>query len=176
MTEHAADEDGRRRGALRDRGAGLVLDLHRSARSTGSEELFSIRIPDLLSFLATGDLNGKVEGINDLQAAYQAARTARATTCPNVPVTYWTFRLMIGFGALAAAGRGLVAVVPAAGPTADRPARRRGRRSSLPFLPLLANSLGWIFTEMGRQPWIVFGLMQTSAGVSPGDRPRSRSC
>ncbi len=38
----------------------------------------------------------------------------------------------------------------------------------LPLLPLLANSFGWIFTEMGRQPWIVFGLMPTSAGVSPG--------
>jgi cytochrome d ubiquinol oxidase subunit I len=33
---------------------------------------------------------------------------------------------------------------------------------------LLGNSFGWIFTEMGRQPWIVFGLMPTAAGVSPG--------
>jgi cytochrome d ubiquinol oxidase subunit I len=38
----------------------------------------------------------------------------------------------------------------------------------LPLLPLASNSLGWIFTEMARQPWIVFGLMPTSAGVSPG--------
>jgi cytochrome d ubiquinol oxidase subunit I len=37
----------------------------------------------------------------------------------------------------------------------------------LPLTPLLGNSFGWIFTEMGRQPWIVFGLMPTSAGVSP---------
>jgi cytochrome d ubiquinol oxidase subunit I len=37
----------------------------------------------------------------------------------------------------------------------------------LPLLPLAANSMGWIFTEMGRQPWIVFGLMQTRDGVSP---------
>src|SRR5699024_4062873 len=36
------------------------------------------------------------------------------------------------------------------------------------FLPLLANSFGWIFTEMGRQPWLVFGLMTTRTGVSPG--------
>jgi cytochrome d ubiquinol oxidase subunit I len=39
---------------------------------------------------------------------------------------------------------------------------------SLPFLPLLANSFGWIFTEMGRQPWAVFGLMTTERAVSPG--------
>jgi cytochrome d ubiquinol oxidase subunit I len=39
----------------------------------------------------------------------------------------------------------------------------------LPFLPLAANSIGWIFTEMGRQPWIVWGLMITPAGVSPSN-------
>ena len=37
----------------------------------------------------------------------------------------------------------------------------------IPFLPLLGDSFGWIFTEMGRQPWVVFGIMQTKAGVSP---------
>src|SRR5665647_1700559 len=36
-----------------------------------------------------------------------------------------------------------------------------------PLLPLFANSFGWIFTETGRQPWIVFGLMTTASGVSP---------
>jgi cytochrome bd ubiquinol oxidase subunit I len=41
----------------------------------------------------------------------------------------------------------------------------------LPLMPLLGNSFGWIFTEMGRQPWIVFGLMPTAAGVSPTCRP-----
>jgi cytochrome d ubiquinol oxidase subunit I len=35
-------------------------------------------------------------------------------------------------------------------------------------MPLVANSVGWVFTEMARQPWIVFGLMPTAAGVSPG--------
>ena len=38
----------------------------------------------------------------------------------------------------------------------------------LPFLPVAANSFGWIFTEMGRQPWVVFGVMTTASGVSPG--------
>ena len=37
---------------------------------------------------------------------------------------------------------------------------------ALPLLPLLANSFGWIFTELGRQPWAVFGLMTTEHGVS----------
>ena len=38
---------------------------------------------------------------------------------------------------------------------------------ALPLLPLFANSFGWIFTETGRQPWVVFGLLKTAAGVSP---------
>jgi cytochrome d ubiquinol oxidase subunit I len=37
----------------------------------------------------------------------------------------------------------------------------------MPFLPILANSFGWIFTETARQPWAVFGLIKTSDGVSP---------
>ena len=39
---------------------------------------------------------------------------------------------------------------------------------ALPLLPVVANSFGWIFTEMGRQPWAVFGLMTTATAVSPG--------
>jgi cytochrome d ubiquinol oxidase subunit I len=39
---------------------------------------------------------------------------------------------------------------------------------ALPFLPILANSFGWIFTESARQPWVVFGLFKTADGVSPG--------
>ena len=38
----------------------------------------------------------------------------------------------------------------------------------LPIFAVLGNSTGWIFTEMGRQPWVVFGLMTTANGVSPG--------
>ena len=39
---------------------------------------------------------------------------------------------------------------------------------ALPFLPIFANSFGWIFTESARQPWVVFGLFKTADGVSPG--------
>ena len=39
-------------------------------------------------------------------------------------------------------------------------------------LPFLANSVGWIFTEMGRQPWIVFGQLRTADGVSPASARR----
>ena len=79
---------------------------------------------------------------------------------------------MIGFGMLAARrSRLLVALVAhrarAAPPTRQAGSLRAGA-GRMPLLPLLANSFGWIFTEMGRQPWIVFGVMPHRAtAVSP---------
>jgi cytochrome bd ubiquinol oxidase subunit I len=132
------------------------------------EEIYSLRIPGLLSFLAEGDFNATVQGINDLQAEYEERYGADSIYRPNIPVTYWAFRLMIGVGLLAAVGA-IWALwkmrkggeIPAQGWVAVMAVL-------LPLTGLLGNSFGWIFTEMGRQPWIVFGLMPTAAGVSPG--------
>ncbi len=130
----------------------------------GSKDVFSIRIPYLLSFLATGDFNGKVEGINDLQVQ-QVARFGPGDYTPNTPITYWTFRLMIGTGVLAAAAAAWFLLRMRKGRT---PAGRTVLVATLlPFLPLAANSFAWLFTEIGRQPWIVFGLMPTAIAVSP---------
>lgn len=75
----------------------------------GREEVWSIRVPYLSSLLATGTLDGEVEGINDVQRQYAAAYGS-GDYLPNVPATYWNFRLMIGFGmtAVAAAAAGLL--------------------------------------------------------------------
>jgi cytochrome bd ubiquinol oxidase subunit I len=134
----------------------------------GSEEVFSVKIPRLLSFLATGTWDGEVRGINDLNAEYAQtyASTGLTDFAPNIPVTYWTFRLMIGVGMLAA----LWALWALWAYRGDRrPKSRWALRLAIliPLMPLFAASFGWIFTEMGRQPWIVFGLMPTAAGVSP---------
>ncbi|NUT32986.1 MAG: cytochrome ubiquinol oxidase subunit I, partial [Hamadaea sp.] len=134
----------------------------------GSEPIYSIEIPGLLSFLGTGSFDGEVQGINDLQAEYEQ-KFGPGSYTPIIPVTYWTFRLMITFGALA----GLVALWALWATRGDRTPGRRWSRwlrwsaPILPLLPLAANSFGWIFTEMGRQPWVVFGQMKTAAGVSP---------
>ncbi|MFY1631880.1 cytochrome ubiquinol oxidase subunit I [Solwaraspora sp. WMMB335] len=130
----------------------------------GSRELWALKIPHLLSWLSTGDLNGQVEGINDLQAQYAAQYGAGSYT-PIIPITYWSFRFMIGLGIVAAAIAlwALWATRRGHTPT-SRWLLRAGL--TLPLLPLLANSFGWIFTEMGRQPWIVFGEMLTRDGVS----------
>ncbi len=127
-------------------------------------------MPHLLSYLGTGTWDGEIRGINSLQAEYEELY-GPGDYAPNIPVTYWTFRAMITAGGLSMALA-----------TWMLWATRKGRTPSvgtftgrwmlrwaivLPFLPLVANSFGWIFTEMGRQPWLVFGLLPTSAGVSP---------
>ncbi|KQX07114.1 MULTISPECIES: cytochrome ubiquinol oxidase subunit I [unclassified Leifsonia] len=131
----------------------------------GSSELFSIRIPYLLSFLSTHTLTGTVEGINDLQAQYTQLYGPGDYT-PVIWITYWAFRWMIGLGMLHI----LVAVV-------GLWLTRRGRmpkntwvwRAAIWSFPLslAAMIMGWIFTEMGRQPWIVFSLLKTQDAVSP---------
>jgi len=147
-------------------GADASFSIFTLGTPDGVHELFSIRIPYLLSFLSTHTLNGTVEGINDLQAQYTQLYGPGDYT-PIIWVTYWAFRWMIGLGMLHV----LIAVV-------GLWLTRKGRSPARPWmwkiaiwampLSLLAMIVGWIFTEMGRQPWIVFSLMKTADGVSPG--------
>ncbi len=131
----------------------------------GSKEIFSVKVPGLLSFLATGSFNGEVQGINNVQAEYQQ-KFGPGDYKPNIPVTYWSFRLMMGFGFV-------VAFLSLVGLWLSRRGRLPGRKWFYTlavfglFAPILANSFGWLFTEMGRQPWTVFGLITTPASVSP---------
>ncbi|MET0767010.1 MAG: cytochrome ubiquinol oxidase subunit I [Aeromicrobium sp.] len=131
----------------------------------GSEEVFKLEIPKVLSFLGTGSFDGEVRGINSLQAEYEQ-KYGPGDYSPNIPVTYWTFRLMITTGGLAMAA-GVLMLWATRGSRTPRSRWLLRSAMVLPLLPMAANSFGWIFTEMGRQPWVVFGLMPTSAGVSP---------
>lgn len=127
-------------------------------------DVFAIKVPGLLSFLAYNRFEGEVRGINDLQEAY-AAEYGPGDYVPPVKWTYWTFRIMIGAGMvmLLLAAWAVLAVLR--------------ERVTHPWLltaalwgialPYIGNSAGWIFTEIGRQPWIVFGLQKTADGVSP---------
>ena len=132
----------------------------------GSKEVWSIRVPYLLSLIATLNPHGTVQGINNVERAYQK-KYGPGSYKPVVPVTYWSYRLMAGFGTLAA-------LLAAAGLWLTR--RQRIPRSRWFYraalwglaLPYLASTMGWIFTEMGRQPWTVFGLLTTAKSVSAG--------
>jgi cytochrome d ubiquinol oxidase subunit I len=132
----------------------------------GGKELWSVRVPYLLSLIATMNPHGTVQGINNVQRAY-VKKYGPGSYKPVIPVTYWSFRLMVGLGSLAS-------LLSLTGLWLTR--RRRIPRSQLFYraaiwgaaLPYLALTMGWIFTEMGRQPWTVFGVLRTSQSVSPG--------
>jgi cytochrome d ubiquinol oxidase subunit I len=151
-----------------------------------------LEIPGILSFLAKSNFHDAVPGINDTAAAEAAQYGGNPHDyIPNIFVTYWGFRLMIGFGMVSFVA-GLIGLwttrrrfllAPEFRTGEDEPPRLMltSKRELGPLLtkwswrigiltmgfPLIANSFGWIFTEMGRQPWTVFGLLRTSNSVSP---------
>ena len=128
------------------------------------QPIFQIRVPHLLSLIADLSWNGQVVGINQMQAA-EAARYGAGNYAPVLWLTYWSFRAMVGAGIL-------MIGVSAWGVwlwwRKRLAASRWFRRAAIAgvALPIVANASGWIFTEAGRQPWIVYGLMQTTKGAS----------
>jgi cytochrome d ubiquinol oxidase subunit I len=126
---------------------------------------FSITIPRVLSYMATGSFNGQVQGLNQLQEQ-ERRRYGRGNYMPNVRVIYWSMRVMAFLGVL-------MFVVSAVGAWLYWKQRLERARwflwtaiVSIAF-PYIAATAGWILTEMGRQPWIVQGLLLTSKANSP---------
>ncbi len=129
------------------------------------KDVFAIRVPGLLSFLAYNKFEGEVKGINDLQKEYET-KYGTGDYVPPVAISYWTFRIMIGAGFL-------MLIIVIYGLVKVMKNNFNFKTSVLKLmlwsiaLPFIANAAGWIFTEVARQPWIVFGLLQTKDAVSP---------
>ena len=126
---------------------------------------FDIEIPDLLSILATGSLNGEVQGMNPLQAASEAEYGA-GNYIPPVRTTYWSMRIMAYAGTLVFFVLAVAAFFYRRGTLASKPWLLWIGVASIP-LPYVAALAGWVLTEVGRQPWIVFGLLKTVDANSP---------
>ncbi|MCW0215025.1 MAG: cytochrome ubiquinol oxidase subunit I [Pseudonocardia sp.] len=126
----------------------------------------NVQVPKVLSFLATGDLEGHVDGINDLQARYEAV-FGPGDYLPNIGLLYWAFRLMMGLGGAGIAISVLGLWLTRKGRLPDRRWMYRVVIAALPAA-LVANIFGWVLTEMGRQPWTVVGELLTANSVSPG--------
>ena len=127
-------------------------------------DVWAIKAPGLLSFLAYNRFDGEVRGIKELQAEAEQ-RFGPGDYVPPVKWTYWTFRAMAGAGVAMLLFAGW-AVLASAG------SRSPGRLLLMLLfpamaLPYIAQSTGWIFTETGRSPWIVYGLQKIADGVSP---------
>ncbi len=127
---------------------------------------FSITIPRLLSWMATGSFNGKVEGLNQLQTTEQSAY-GRGNYEPNIRLMYWSMRVMAMLGVV-------MFLIAAVGAWLYRKGKLHTTRWFLwtavvaMAFPYIAATAGWILTEMGRQPWIVQNLLKTSAAISTG--------
>jgi cytochrome d ubiquinol oxidase subunit I len=124
----------------------------------------NIQLPHMLSVLTTNTWNGEVRGINDIQAEYERLY-GPGSYIPTVGIVYWSFRLMVGAGLLMI----LISVVGLLLLRVGKLETARWFLRLLPFaiaLPYVANSTGWIMTEVGRQPWVVQGVMLTRNAVS----------
>jgi len=127
-------------------------------------EILSIRIPYVLSLLSYNTLSGEVKGINDLQAQFEQ-EFGEDNYIPFVAVIYWTFRLMVGAGTLL----GLIALYAVYLSFKERLSKLPKLLQYFPLfiaLPYIGNITGWLMTEMGRAPWIVYGLMKIQDGIS----------
>ena len=133
---------------------------------SGTEATHLIEVPGLLSYMATGSFGSEVQGINNLQAQYEQTY-GPGNYVPYVPVTYWGFRLMIGLGLIAALWALWTLFRYRGGRTPRGNWFTRRSTYLIVLFPLIGISAGWIFTEMGRQPWIVFGEQKTADAVSP---------
>jgi cytochrome d ubiquinol oxidase subunit I len=130
---------------------------------TGKRLVWEIRVPKLLSFIACNNFKCEVRGVNDIQAIY-TQKYGPGDYIPLMVITYWTFRFMmtIGFGMFLLTAFFLLAF--------RKPIEQAKWMKWVPWviaLPYIANTSGWLLTEMGRQPWIVQGLLKVEDAVSP---------
>ncbi|GAB3654553.1 cytochrome ubiquinol oxidase subunit I [Zhihengliuella somnathii] len=168
-----------------------VGDLSGDGATTCDDIVGVYEIPGLLSFLANEDFTTEVKGVNTLLPEYQEKYGTHLPDdpmygdrageeinyLPLMEVTYWGFRIMITFGGLAAAAAAVALWITRRGTVPH--SKWLSRLAVFGILaPFGANSAGWIFTEMGRQPFVVAPnptfdgvdqvFMFTAAAVSPG--------
>lgn len=169
-----------------------IADLRQTEGATTCQDIVGVfEVPGLLSYLAYSDFTTPVKGVNTLIPEY---KEQYGTHLPDDPlygerageeidylpvmeVTYWGFRLMITFGGLAALAAAVALWLGRKGTVPQSKALMNVAWLSI-LAPFAANSTGWIFTEMGRQPFTVApnpdptGVDQvwqyTAAAVSPG--------
>jgi cytochrome d ubiquinol oxidase subunit I len=122
---------------------------------------WSLEVPGVLSVLATHSLHGQVKGLSDIPVADQP---------PMLPLLYYAFRVMAGVGFLLMVLALWTTYVVYK--TRLRPDALLAQRHllfawvlAIP-LPYIAVECGWIVREVGRQPWVVYGLMRTKDAVS----------
>jgi len=137
-----------------ERGVGFsLIAIPDANHERNSVELFTL--PHMVSLLAYKDANAEVKGLRDIPKDLR----------PPVAITFYSFRLMVVLGLLMIIAALAAAIISKRG----RLTESRTFLSLMVFaipLPYLAGQLGWIVAEVGRQPWIVYGMLKTSDAVS----------
>ena len=128
------------------------------------KDVFAIKIPGALSFLAYNKFDGEVKGIKNLQKE-EEEKFGPGDYVPPVAVSYWTFRIMVGAGFLMLLIALLSTIQVFKSKFEFKPIWYKIVFWSM-VLPWVANTTGWLFTEIARQPWTVFGLFKTADSVS----------
>ncbi|MGI9526334.1 MAG: cytochrome ubiquinol oxidase subunit I [Weeksellaceae bacterium] len=116
-----------------------------------------IAVPNVLSFLTYQDWNKQIAGLDQFE---------EDEIPDNVPALYYAYHIMVGLGTIFIA----VMVIAAFFLWKDRLYKMKPVLWSLMFLvpfPYIANMTGWYTAELGRQPWLVYGLLRTAEGISP---------
>ena len=123
-------------------------------RQTG-KLLDPLYVPDALSYLAYGNTRAQVRGLNSYPAALR----------PPVEVVYYSYHIMVGLGTIFVGLLGLGALLLWRKTLFAQRWYLWALMLAMPF-PYIANEVGWTVSEVGRQPWIVYGVMTTAQGVS----------
>ena len=161
-------------------GQGKMLALHQPATLAGMEGLFETRngaplaiigqpdvdkqkldnplvVPKALSFLTYQRWNAEVKGLDQIP---------RDRWPDNIPLLYYSYHIMVGLGTIFIAVMAVSAWKLRKGTLYASPPLLWTLMLLTPF-PFIANTAGWTTAEVGRQPWLIYGLLRTSEGTSP---------
>jgi cytochrome bd ubiquinol oxidase subunit I len=116
-----------------------------------------ISVPLILSFLTYQRWSAEVKGLDDIP---------KDLWPDNIPLLYYAYHIMVGLGTLLLAVMALAAWLLVRGRLYTNSAALWLVMLMAPF-PYIATTAGWITAETGRQPWLIYGVMRTAAGISP---------
>src|SRR5699024_6924562 len=123
------------------------------------ENSHDIQIPGKISLFSFNQFSGQLEGMNQIQSEYEAKYRQR-DYIPPVKTVFWSFRMMV-FSGMVMLLLGLYGWYASRKDILEKKPLFTKLMVYAISLPFIANTFGWIMTEMGRQPWVVFGVMQT---------------
>jgi cytochrome d ubiquinol oxidase subunit I len=116
-----------------------------------------IEVPGLLSFLAYGTFGSETHGMDDYPESERPGQ---------VELLYYAYHIMVGLGTILLAIAGIAALLLALGRLERTRAVLWALMLAFPF-PYIATTAGWLTAELGRQPWVVHGVLRTEASCSP---------